>query len=55
MSSAPIHGKDAEQLSERYPAHIVAAWLGHSVEVGAKLYMPVTDEHFAFPDFGACG
>jgi integrase len=36
----------ATELSERYPAHVVAAWLGHSVEVGAKHYMQVTDDHF---------
>jgi len=36
----------ATELSERYPSHVVAAWLGHSVEVGAKHYMQVTDEHF---------
>ena len=37
----------ATELSERYPAQVVAAWLCHSVEVGAKHYMPVTDEQFA--------
>ncbi len=37
----------ATELAEKYPSHVVAAWLGHSVEVGAKHYMQVTDEHFA--------
>jgi integrase len=37
----------ATELAETYPAHVVAAWLGHSVEVGAKHYMQVTDDHFA--------
>ncbi len=37
----------ATELSERYPSHVVAAWMGHSVEVGARLYLQVTEDHFA--------
>jgi len=32
---------------EKYPAHVVAAWMGHSVNVQQKHYAQVTDEHFA--------
>ena len=35
------------ELVERFPAHVVAAWIGHSVAVAEKNYLQVTDEHFS--------
>ncbi|MEM6855661.1 MAG: tyrosine-type recombinase/integrase, partial [Planctomycetota bacterium] len=34
------------ELAEHYPAHVVCAWIGNSVQVAAKHYLQVTDEHF---------
>ena len=34
------------ELVERFPAHVVAAWIGHSVDIAQTNYLPVTDEHF---------
>jgi integrase len=34
------------ELVERFPAHVVAAWLGHSPAVANKHYLQVTDDHF---------
>jgi integrase len=34
------------ELVEDYPEHVVAAWLGNSVEIARKHYLQVTDEHF---------
>jgi len=33
-------------LEERFPSHVVCAWLGNSVQVARKHYLQVTDEHF---------
>ncbi len=33
-------------LVETYPDHVVAAWLGNSVEIAKKHYLQVTEEHF---------
>jgi len=35
-----------EQRVEGFPAHVVAAWLGHTVKVANAYYNQVTDEHF---------
>lgn len=34
------------ELMERFPAHVVCAWIGNSLAVAAKHYLQVTDEHF---------
>jgi integrase len=34
------------ELAAEYPAHVVAAWMGHSVIVSAKHYLQVTDSDF---------
>lgn len=34
------------ELAEEHPAHIVAAWMGHSVSVSAKHYLQVRDSDF---------
>jgi len=34
------------ELEERFPSHVVCAWLGNSVRVARKHYLQVTDEHF---------
>ena len=36
----------ATELAADYPAHVVAAWMGHSVTVSAKHYLQVTDSDF---------
>jgi integrase len=35
------------ELTERFPAHVVCAWLGNSQAVAQKHYLQVTDDHFA--------
>lgn len=35
------------ELVEKYPLPVVAAWMGHSVDVAVKHYCQVTDDHFA--------
>jgi len=34
------------ELEERYPSHVVCAWLGNSRIIAQKHYLQVTDEHF---------
>lgn len=34
------------ELVERFPTHVVCAWLGNTVPVAAKHYLQVTDEHY---------
>lgn len=34
------------ELAERYPIHVVCAWLGNSRAVAQEHYLQVTDEHF---------
>ncbi len=34
------------ELLEHFPAHVVAAWMGHDVKVSLQHYAQVTDEHF---------
>lgn len=36
----------ATELAEKFPGHVAAAWLGHSVEVAKESYWQVTDDHF---------
>ena len=35
------------ELAERFPMHVVAAWLGHTETIAQKHYLQVTDQHFA--------
>jgi integrase len=35
------------ELAERFPAHVVCAWLGNSEEVAKSHYLQLTDSHFA--------
>src|SRR5262249_48777225 len=35
------------ELAERYPIHVVCAWLGNSRAVAQDHYLQVTDAHFA--------
>ncbi len=37
----------ATELAKEHPAHVAAAWLGHSVKVATKHYWQVTDADFA--------
>jgi integrase len=34
------------ELTDHYPAHVVAAWLGNTEKVAERHYLKVTDEHF---------
>ena len=34
------------ELAERWPLHVVCAWIGNSQAVAAKHYLQVTDDHF---------
>lgn len=34
------------ELEERFPSHVVCAWLGNSIQIARKHYLQVTDEHF---------
>lgn len=35
------------ELAERWPLHVVCAWIGNSQLVAAKHYLQVTEDHFA--------
>jgi len=35
------------ELEDKFPSHVVCAWLGNSETVARKHYLQVTDEHFA--------
>ncbi|MSR59692.1 MAG: site-specific integrase, partial [Planctomycetaceae bacterium] len=35
------------ELTETFPAHVVAAWMGNTVDVANKHYLQTTDAHFA--------
>jgi integrase len=37
----------ATELANMHPAHVVAAWLGHTVAVATKHYLQITDDHLA--------
>jgi hypothetical protein len=34
------------ELAERYPMHVVCAWIGNSAAIAQEHYLQVTDEHF---------
>jgi len=34
------------ELSEKFPSHVVCAWLGNSLDVAREHYLQVTDQHF---------
>ncbi len=34
------------ELEDRFPGHVVCAWVGNTEQVAAKHYLQVTDEHF---------
>ena len=34
------------ELAERFPLHVVCAWIGNSQAVAAKHYLQLTDDHF---------
>ena len=36
----------ATELCERFPSHVAAEWLGHSVEIANANHRQVTDAHF---------
>lgn len=38
---------ETQWLSEGHPAHVVAAWIGHSVKVQRDSYAQITDGHYA--------
>jgi integrase len=38
--------RSTELITQGFPAHVVAAWLGHTVKVANAHYNQVTDEHF---------
>src|SRR5262249_10861052 len=42
-----LRASRATELAERFPGHVVAAWLGHSVTISAKHYLQVREEDFA--------
>lgn len=35
------------ELEERFPSHVVCAWLGNSIQIARKHYLQVTEDHFA--------
>ena len=35
------------ELVERFPLHVVTAWLGNTARIAQKHYLQVTDDHFA--------
>ena len=37
---------EAPELAERFPMHVVTAWLGNSPDVARKHYLQTTEEHF---------
>lgn len=56
---ANLRASRATELTQQFPAHVAASWLGHSTQVAAKHYWQVTEEDFARaagnaePDAGA--
>lgn len=42
-----LRASAATDWCERFPAHTVAAWLGHSPMIAAKHYLQTRDSHFA--------
>jgi integrase len=41
-----LRASRATELVRDYPAHVVAAWLGHSVRIAAEHYLQVTEDDF---------
>ncbi len=41
-----LRSSRATELCEQFPNHVVAAWLGHSIQVAKLHYWQVTDDHF---------
>lgn len=35
------------ELAESFPSHVVCSWIGNSIQVAAKHYLQVTEDHFA--------
>jgi len=35
------------ELADKYPLHVVCAWIGNSQPIAAKHYLQVTDDHFS--------
>jgi len=42
-----LRASRATELASEHPAHVAAAWLGHSTLVANKHYWQVTDADFA--------
>ncbi len=42
-----LRASRATELANEFPAHVAAAWLGHSTVVASKHYWQVTDDDFA--------
>lgn len=34
------------ELVERFPVHVVCAWLGNTIDVAAAHYLKTTEQHF---------
>ncbi|GEM_PF-137093 len=41
-----LRGSRETELAERFPMHVVCAWIGNSERVAAKHYLQVTEAHF---------
>jgi integrase len=41
-----LRGSCATDWCERFPAHVVAGWMGHSPTIAAKHYLSTRDAHF---------
>ena len=33
------------ELADRFPSHVVAGWIGHSMRVAEEHYLQITPEH----------
>ncbi len=42
-----LRASRATELVDRFPSHVVSAWLGHSEQIADRHYRQVTDDHFA--------
>ena len=34
------------ELSQKFPSHVVASWLGNSTKIAEQYYLQVTEDHF---------
>jgi integrase len=41
-----LRASRSTELASRFPAHVAAAWLGHSVKMAARHYLQVTEADF---------